>query len=442
MIVPLDIIENIGVLHRQEKSLMTAQHGIASQMLSLIRIQLFNFDTRMPEALREDICEKTEKIVEQCRLHQTLKMFMLQSMNGASDDELKRQFGGAKKFNKLKTLLTSGKAAVIEAFCEPYAELEQQIADTDRQIQFRQRLRDERIKDMEKLAPLLPGYGLVEAVSGYGDKMFAQLVGECGDLTNRGHPFPSSEDDPYEGPQGYCNKSKLWARIGAAPFEGHALSTYLRESWRPRKLSSLEWEEHPYPQRRWSYLVYNAELMLRHQISRKKACERLGLDPESEEGKTVRGDPVGPYGEIYCRRRDWTDRTHPAPDPRWPNMHRHRDAIRYTAKKLYEDQWIWWNRDVKIPQAIGRVSPTGEELPAEREATCAVNAESHLPPAEISQARTRMSHGWSSPPLSAWRQSTNSASSRPMSAAVSARRFSSIRKRSWRCGRQSASGGR
>ena len=53
--------------------------------------------------------------------------------------------------------------------------------------------------------------------------------------------------------------------------------------------------------------------------------------------------------------------------------------------------------------------------------------------------RIRMWRGWSSPPSSAWRPSISSASSPPTSAAVSARRFSSIPKKSWRCGPRGAS---
>ena len=56
--------------------------------------------------------------------------------------------------------------------------------------------------------------------------------------------------------------------------------------------------------------------------------------------------------------------------------------------------------------------------------------------------RIRTSRGWSSPLSSAWRRSTNCASLRPMSAAASARRFSSIPRKSWPCGRQNASAGR
>ena len=56
--------------------------------------------------------------------------------------------------------------------------------------------------------------------------------------------------------------------------------------------------------------------------------------------------------------------------------------------------------------------------------------------------RTRTSPASSSPPSSAWRPSTNCASSRPTSAAASARRFSSIRKRSFACGRRASSTGR
>ena len=48
--------------------------------------------------------------------------------------------------------------------------------------------------------------------------------------------------------------------------------------------------------------------------------------------------------------------------------------------------------------------------------------------------RIRTSRGSSSRPSSAWRRSTSCASSRPMSAAASARRSSSIPKRWWRCG--------
>jgi hypothetical protein len=50
------------------------------------------------------------------------------------------------------------------------------------------------------------------------------------------------------------------------------------------------------------------------------------------------GEPDGPYGEIYARRREHTKETHPD----WTDQHRRMDALRITMKAFLLDLWGEW----------------------------------------------------------------------------------------------------
>ena len=69
-------------------------------------------------------------------------------------------------------------------------------------------------KDMEVLARQLPVAGWVETVPGLGYLGLATIIAETGDLSN------------------YSNVAKVWKRLGYAPYNGLAGSSWKRETWR------------------------------------------------------------------------------------------------------------------------------------------------------------------------------------------------------------------
>lgn len=169
-------------------------------------------------------------------------------------------------------------------------------------------MREEAEGHMTALAAQLPVADWVKEVRGAGLLGLATIVGEAGALDK------------------YANPAKLWSRLGFAPYEGAALSTYRRATWRPRALTSEEWEDHPFKAERYAYMAMLAEMLHRAQwIGAKK----------TPDGK---GKPKGPYGQLYADRRAHCELTHPD----WTDMHRKRDALRVMFKRFLADLWEAW----------------------------------------------------------------------------------------------------
>lgn len=176
-------------------------------------------------------------------------------------------------------------------------------------------------KQMKRAARTLPVYPWAKAVKGLGDLGLAVVVAEAGDLG------------------AYPKKGHLWKRLGLAPYEGKALST-----WRGVKngLSAEQWIEAGYkPTRR-------AEI---------HACVS---DP------LFRAQSVasGPYRAIYDRRKAVTQGSHPD----WTPMHHHRDALRIMTKHLIRDLWVAWRQanPAEPPVAhspLPAASPSPPEVP-------------------------------------------------------------------------------
>lgn len=164
-------------------------------------------------------------------------------------------------------------------------------------------------KAMTKLARQLPGYVFVERVRGAGDLGFATIIGETGDLSN------------------YATVSKVWKRLGFAPYDGHAGSTWKRESWRPRKLTAEEWTDNPFASERYALMRMIADSLFKAQWIGKA---------KTEDGK---GKPNGPYGEVYAKRAAHTAQTH----PEWTPAHVQSDALRVMMKQFLADLCgAWW----------------------------------------------------------------------------------------------------
>ena len=169
-------------------------------------------------------------------------------------------------------------------------------------------------KQMEALAKTLPVYQFVEKISGFGALGLATIVAEC-----------ASNNAPMS-VGSYRHFYKVWKRLGYSPYEGLAGSTWKRPTWRPRALTSEEWIANPFSGERYSLIQQIGESLLKHQtISKLKTAS----------GKT---EPKGPYGAIYCNRREHTATVHPD----WSDMHAKRDAERIVVKNLLRDLWRAW----------------------------------------------------------------------------------------------------
>lgn len=152
-------------------------------------------------------------------------------------------------------------------------------------------------KEMKKIARSLPVWrAFAEGVLGLGELGLAVLIAEAGDLSN----FP--------------NPGKVWKRLGLAPLNGKAAST-----WRSGGgLSSDDWTRLGYSPGRRSQIYAVVEVSL------------------------MRSQPIdgGPYRAAYDYRRARTAETHPD----WPKARSHNDASRYMTKRLVRDLWAAWRQ--------------------------------------------------------------------------------------------------
>lgn len=166
--------------------------------------------------------------------------------------------------------------------------------------------------DMKRIARKLPVYPWAKAVMGLGDLGLAVIVGEAGNLSS------------------YPAKGHLWKRLGLAPFEGQAYST-----WRAKGgLTTEQWTEAGYsPRRRAEVFAVVSEPLFRAQ--------------------TV---AEGPYRAIYDRRRLATADAHAD----WTKLHSHMDALRVMTKYLLRDLWQEWRRvKAALPRVGDSVSAAG-----------------------------------------------------------------------------------
>jgi hypothetical protein len=164
--------------------------------------------------------------------------------------------------------------------------------------------------EMETLAKGLPVWPWIEdKVYGVAELGLATIVAEAGDLAR------------------YPNVGKLWRRLGYAPYDGCAGSTWKRETWRPRALTKDEWIANPFSGERYA-LMYQIATWL---------CNAQWIG--AAKTGTGEGKPDGPYGEVYATRRAHTLKTHPD----WSDGHRRNDALRKMFKTFLADLWAEWN---------------------------------------------------------------------------------------------------
>lgn len=262
------LIEQIRTYHRQMRFAIKMQSRIDRSMESFIRVNVFGFSPMLPEAEREVINRQTAALVKQCRA-------------GEADPQ--------------------------------YADITKMVVLSDASRATWDSLKEDREKMLIRLAKMLPAYELCgsseseHSIAGFGPLGLAQIVGEAGDIAN------------------YANPGKLWKRLGLAPYEGLAMSSWKRKTWRPRDLTSEEWVNNPFRPERYACMMQIAQwLWVAQWTGRKKA------PPD--------GAPDGPYGQLYADRRAHTRETHPD----WTPMHSHRDALRYIFKRLTREIWKAW----------------------------------------------------------------------------------------------------
>jgi hypothetical protein len=178
------------------------------------------------------------------------------------------------------------------------------------------RMRETSERHMEQLAQKLATYPWIESVRGAGALGLATIVAEASDLGD------------------YATVSKLWSRLGFAPYDGLAGSSWKRETWRPRALTKEEWKEHPFSGERYALMHQIAVWLVNAQwIGKAKT-------------KSGEGEPNGKYGEAYDRRRKHTLKTRPD----WTDQHRRMDALRIAMKEFLKDLYAEWNKDRPLPK--------------------------------------------------------------------------------------------
>jgi hypothetical protein len=179
--------------------------------------------------------------------------------------------------------------------------------------------RKEHERAMEEAARKLPVFEWVKSVPGVAELGLATIIAEAAAVRPDGSVATLSD---------YSEPAKLWKRLGFAPFDGHAGSTWKRDSWRPRTLTAEEWKENPFSGERYSLIEQLAESLFKKQW--------IGAAKADNEGE---GRPNGVYGEIYAKRRKHTAQHHPD----WTKQHSFRDALRIMMKCFLKDLWSEWN---------------------------------------------------------------------------------------------------
>ncbi len=170
-------------------------------------------------------------------------------------------------------------------------------------------------KRMVAQAETLPAAEWAQGVRGFGLLRLATIIGEAGDLSD------------------YPNPGKLWKRLGLAPYEGKAYS-----SWRTDGgLTSDEWVTAGYSPRRRSVVFIVGDCI-------------------------VKSNGDGPYRTLYLERKAYELAQHPEPvagkkRKMYTPLHLHRRAQRYMVKRLVRDLWRAWSGGRERPGTQDESAP-------------------------------------------------------------------------------------
>jgi hypothetical protein len=191
------------------------------------------------------------------------------------------------------------------------------------------KLRKDVEKQMADLATYLPVYDFAKSVRGLGDLGLACLVAEAG--------IPIGD---------YRTVSGLWSRMGLGVKDGQRQGGWCNKEQLVNDNGdpTLRYA----PKRRAEAWAFCSDSMFRGQWAGDK--DEDGNDPK-KSGKPVLAPAhaVGPYGEVYGRRRMHTasrviaTESLPTTDrDKWTNGRCHNDARRIMTKALLRDLWRVW----------------------------------------------------------------------------------------------------
>jgi hypothetical protein len=263
------------------------------------------------------VTQTTDEIVAAIRAQHRKRRYAMKAqskIDRALESFVRREFTGwrpdlpeaeREKFNKeVARILKAARAGKGDS------ELVEIVNATDASRETFDGIRAAAEKTMEKKAAELPVFAWTESVPGVGPLGLATIIAETGPLHY------------YAGPY------KVFKRLGFAPYDGCAGSTWKRETWRPRTLSADEWVENPFSGERYAQMAMIAQFLWMKQWK------------GAAKSETGEGQPTGPYGEIYAARRAHTAQTHPD----WSKGHSHSDALRVMMKEFLKDLWCAWTR--------------------------------------------------------------------------------------------------
>lgn len=146
---------------------------------------------------------------------------------------------------------------------------------------------------LEELASQLPVVGFVQSTRGFGLLSLAQIVGECGDLSQR-------------------TPAELWARMGLA---------VMPDGTRQRRMAGPEGVAHRFSTQRRMIMWNIGDSQIKHS---------------------------GPYREVYEARKAYEAER----DPEITKGHAHNRAKRYMEKRIIRDLWRAWRDTVGSQRVV------------------------------------------------------------------------------------------
>lgn len=229
-----------------------------------------------------------------------IKALVRRGLNWRYDEDEGEREKVNKRASRIVAAALSGKDQKAED-AEIFSTLVYDLAVVAAAIEPCTKARHEIEMEMKRTVRKLPIYDWAKGVKGFGELGLAVIVAEAGDLA------------------GYPKKGHLWKRLGLAPHDGKAYST-----WRMKGgLTADDWVEAGYsPRRRAEIYSVISEPLFRQQ-------------------SVVQG----PYRAVYDRRRELTAGTHED----WTKIHSHMDGLRIMTKCLLRDLWREWKHRQDIP---------------------------------------------------------------------------------------------
>jgi hypothetical protein len=228
---------------------------------------------------------------------------------------VRMQLGWSKALPQTERKKIASEAARIIKHPDEGGEWEADILASQAAILPFKQIEKTALKHMEKCAERLPVWPIFgKPVLGLGAPSLAVIVAEAGDLAN------------------YSTHSKLWRRMGLAPFTQHGITQSCAQ-WRAGGLSKEDWIAAGYSMRRRSRMWNIGDTLMKGQV--RKVKDEAGKDT----GERV---ALGKYGAVYLARRAYELAREPEMQP----IKVHRRAQYYMEKRLLRDLWRAWRNEV------------------------------------------------------------------------------------------------